>query len=148
MIRGMVAGLEARLKENPKDLAGWQRLGRSYTVLGNLEKAAWAYGKAAELAPKSAQALSDHAVALMRLSGNEKPLTLEAVLALRRLIALDANNAFALYFLGRAETEAGNPAAALVHWRKLMAQLPANSRMRPRLTQDIAKAEKALADKK
>ena len=43
---------------------------------------------------------------------------------------------------------AGNPAAALVHWRKLMAQLPANSRMRPRLAADIAKAEKALADKK
>ncbi len=146
MIRGMVSGLEARLKENPKDVAGWKRLGRSYTVLGDLQKAAWAYGKAAEQAPKSTEALADHAMALMRLSGAGKPLSLETVLALRRLIAADPDNAFALYFLGRAEKEAGNPAAALILWRRLLARLPDGSPMRPRLTRDIAEAEKALED--
>lgn len=147
MIRGMVSGLEARLKAKPDDLAGWKRLGRSYSVLGDHKKAAWAYGKAADLAPKSTSAQADYAVALMRLSGNDKPLSLEAVLVLRRLLALDPNNAFALYFLGRAEKEAGNLPAALVHWRKLMAQLPSNSPMRPRLSGDIDAAEKALRPK-
>lgn len=148
MIRGMVAGLEARLKETPDDLAGWRRLGRSYSVLGELKKAAWAYGKAAELAPRSTAVLADQAAALMRLAGNDKPLSLEVVLVLRRILALDDENAFALYFLGRAENEAGNPAAALAHWRKLLAQLPQNSPMRPRLSKDIAEAEKALNEKK
>jgi cytochrome c-type biogenesis protein CcmH len=35
----MVAGLAARLKENPNDLEGWQRLIRAYTVLGEPDKA-------------------------------------------------------------------------------------------------------------
>jgi cytochrome c-type biogenesis protein CcmH len=34
MIEGMVAGLDQRLRENPDDLEGWQRLIRSYVVLG------------------------------------------------------------------------------------------------------------------
>jgi cytochrome c-type biogenesis protein CcmH len=39
MIRGMVARLADRLKENGGDLAGWQRLLRAYMVLGERDKA-------------------------------------------------------------------------------------------------------------
>jgi len=38
-IGAMVAGLAARLKANPDDSAGWQRLIRAYAVLGDKEKA-------------------------------------------------------------------------------------------------------------
>ncbi len=38
-IRGMVAGLAARLAQNGADPEGWQRLVRAYTVLRELEKA-------------------------------------------------------------------------------------------------------------
>lgn len=39
MIRGMVAQLAERLQENPNDLRGWERLARSYEVLGETGKA-------------------------------------------------------------------------------------------------------------
>jgi cytochrome c-type biogenesis protein CcmH len=39
MIRGMVAQLADRLKENGNDIAGWQRLLRAYMVLGERDKA-------------------------------------------------------------------------------------------------------------
>jgi cytochrome c-type biogenesis protein CcmH len=39
MIRGMVARLADRLKENGSDVEGWQRLMRAYIVLGEREKA-------------------------------------------------------------------------------------------------------------
>lgn len=39
MIQGMVQRLAERLKENPDDLAGWQRLERAYRVMGEAEKA-------------------------------------------------------------------------------------------------------------
>jgi cytochrome c-type biogenesis protein CcmH len=39
MIRGMVAQLAGKLKENGGDLAGWQRLLRAYMVLGERDKA-------------------------------------------------------------------------------------------------------------
>ncbi|MCB1452597.1 MAG: c-type cytochrome biogenesis protein CcmI [Rhizobiaceae bacterium] len=39
MIEGMVAQLDARLRDNPDDAAGWQRLIRSYSVLGKTDDA-------------------------------------------------------------------------------------------------------------
>lgn len=49
MIAGMVASLAERLKENPADKRGWEMLGRSYTVLGEHEKAKQAFDKAKAL---------------------------------------------------------------------------------------------------
>ena len=42
-IRAMVEGLDARLRQNPKDLEGWLRLMRSRMVLDEPDKAAAAY---------------------------------------------------------------------------------------------------------
>jgi cytochrome c-type biogenesis protein CcmH len=39
MIEQMVAGLDERLRQNPRDLEGWQRLVRSYQVLGKPDDA-------------------------------------------------------------------------------------------------------------
>ena len=39
MIRGMVARLADRLKENGNDIEGWQRLLRAYIVLNERDKA-------------------------------------------------------------------------------------------------------------
>lgn len=46
MIRGMVARLAERLKEDSGDVAGWQRLLRAYMVLGDRDKAKGAAGEA------------------------------------------------------------------------------------------------------
>ena len=46
MIRGMVDGLAARLKNDGSDLDGWVRLVRSYKVLGESDKAQAAIGDA------------------------------------------------------------------------------------------------------
>ena len=39
MITSMVARLDERLKENPRDVEGWRRLIRSYVVLGKTDEA-------------------------------------------------------------------------------------------------------------
>ncbi|MFN3321023.1 MAG: c-type cytochrome biogenesis protein CcmI [Allorhizobium sp.] len=39
MIRGMVAGLDARLKEDPNNFEGWMRLVRSYAMLKEMDRA-------------------------------------------------------------------------------------------------------------
>lgn len=46
MVRGMVARLADRLKEDSSDVAGWQRLLRAYMVLGERDKAKGAAGDA------------------------------------------------------------------------------------------------------
>jgi len=45
-VNAMVAGLAARLKTAPDDLSGWQRLIRSYVVLGEKDKARAALSRA------------------------------------------------------------------------------------------------------
>jgi cytochrome c-type biogenesis protein CcmH len=47
--KAMVAGLAARLKENPDDPAGWQRIIRAYAVLGERAEAQTAAGQARKI---------------------------------------------------------------------------------------------------
>ncbi|TIX08289.1 MAG: c-type cytochrome biogenesis protein CcmI, partial [Mesorhizobium sp.] len=46
MIETMVAGLDEKLKQNPRDVEGWIRLIRSYAVLGKTDQARDALGRA------------------------------------------------------------------------------------------------------
>ena len=46
MIEGMISQLDERLKENPDDAAGWQRLIRAYAVMGRKDDAAAALSRA------------------------------------------------------------------------------------------------------
>lgn len=71
MIRGMVAGLAARLEENPDDVEGWRRLARSREVLGELEGASEAYTKALELEPDHPETLLRGAIAAGQLGERE-----------------------------------------------------------------------------
>lgn len=52
MIRGMVDRLAARMEEEPDNVEGWQRLGRAWQVLGEIEKSRHAYGRAVKLLPE------------------------------------------------------------------------------------------------
>jgi cytochrome c-type biogenesis protein CcmH len=130
MIRGMVEGLEARLKENPNDLEGWKRLGRAYTVLKDHAKAAEAWRRAAALAPGDAAVLADLAAALIQARPEGQELTPELVGVLRRLIAADPDNALALFYLGVAEAEAGNKDEARRLFTRLLQRLPADAPVR------------------
>ena len=57
MIETMVARLDERLKENPRDQEGWQRLVRSYVVLGKTDDARAALSRGiAALGEKSPEA--------------------------------------------------------------------------------------------
>ena len=51
MINAMVERLAARLEQQPDDVEGWSRLGRSYMVLHRPDKAREAYARALQLRP-------------------------------------------------------------------------------------------------
>src|SRR5947209_912833 len=54
MILAMVGNLAARLQQQPDDVDGWARLGRSYMVLNEPQKAREAYAHAVKLKPDDA----------------------------------------------------------------------------------------------
>jgi cytochrome c-type biogenesis protein CcmH len=55
MILAMVGKLASRLESQPDDVEGWARLGRSYMVLNQPDKAREAYARAVKLKPNDAQ---------------------------------------------------------------------------------------------
>ena len=57
---------------------------------------------------------------------------------LRKLLAKDANNALALFYLGLAEAEAGNKAEAARHWKKLLERLPPDAPIRELIQKRLA----------
>lgn len=138
MIRGMIATLEAKLKDNPRDLEGWKRLGRARMVLEEFAKAAEAYRRAHELAPDDVPVLADYAAALIRAQPEGKEITPEGVIVLKKLLAKDANNGLALFYLGLVAAEAGNKEEAAAHWKKLLERLPADAPIRDLIQKRLA----------
>ena len=124
MIRGMVARLAERLEDEPGDLDGWLRLGRSYGVLGEPQKSRDAYAQAAALSPDDPDILQSYVTAIMAARPEDATVPMEAVVVLRQLATVDAENPSALWLLGRAEAESGNMDAARGLWRRLLALLP------------------------
>jgi cytochrome c-type biogenesis protein CcmH len=137
-IRGMVAGLAAKLAASPDDPAGWQRLGRSYMVLNQPKDAAEAYARAAALAPGDAAAALGRAEALLAIDGDAAPLSRDTVDAFRKVLALDADQPEGLYYLGLAASQRGDTDEARQLWQRLLGRLdPAGS--------DAAEVGKRLA---
>ena len=124
MIRAMVARLAARLEDEPGDLDGWRRLGRSYDVLGETELARDAYARAADLAPGDVAALAAYADALGRAAPADGPVSAESVAVYRRLLTLDGDSPVALWHLGLAAAQSGYDDEAGALWRRLLAVLP------------------------
>ncbi len=120
MIRGMVEGLAERLEENPGDLAGWLRLGRALSVLGELDKSADAYGRAVALSPDNVRVLTLYAMAVLRLRNPDDPLDPDLLRLFERLRTLEPRHPLALYYLGRYAFERGRDAEGKAYWRKLL----------------------------
>ena len=66
MIQTMVAGLDARLRENPQDPEGWARLLRSYVMLGDKQAASDALARGRQALGED----SDAARELVALAGS------------------------------------------------------------------------------
>ena len=129
-IRGMVDGLEAKLQAAPDDADGWRRLARARLVLGEQDKAIAALTEADKRKPNDPAILADLAESLLRASPDVNKPSPQAIAVLRRLLAADANNALALYFLSAVEADAGNKPAARDMLDRLLKQIPADAPQR------------------
>jgi len=123
MIRSMVDGLAARLEDNPEDVDGWLRLGRSQLVLGEPDKAIEAYRKARALAPENPDAVMGEAEA--RLAAAERiegvPEVSDRLSTLLREVAeLQPDNPQPHWYLGLHALQAGDVAGARESWQRVL----------------------------
>jgi len=130
MIEGMVAGLAARLQENPDDLEGWRRLGRSYLVLNKRDEAIEAYRRATEVAPDNIEVLLDYAHALFPPGTSERDIPPAFSTVIAQVLKLEPDNAEGLFFGGLLAVRRGDNAEARDLWSRLVEKLPADSPIR------------------
>jgi cytochrome c-type biogenesis protein CcmH len=121
MIRAMVQRLADRMEKTPDDVDGWQRLARSYNVLGERDKARAAIDHAVRLKPGDVgvQLSLAEIQKAAAASGNDTPA--DFVATMRTVLKLDPANIQALYYVGLAEQKAGHTGQARVLWNKALA---------------------------
>lgn len=126
MVRDMMARLAERLETNPDDLEGWLRLARSYGVLGEHEKAADAYERAAVLRPGDVTIPLRAVEALLTGRAVTDALPERAIAILRRIEGVRPEEPAVLWYLGLVSAQDGQKARALDYWHRLMKGLPAD----------------------
>jgi cytochrome c-type biogenesis protein CcmH len=124
-VEAMVAGLAARLRENPEDTEGWKMLGRSYAVLGRFPDAVAAYAKAAQRAPRDAPLLVDFADVLAMSRGGS--LEGEPEQLIRRALDIEPANLKALALAGTAAYDRKDFKSAAGYWQRMLPLVPPES---------------------
>ena len=124
MIEAMVAKLAERLAQEPGDEAGWEKLGRSYAVLGHGAAAADAYGKAAALKPSDPGLKLAAAEALLAGLKPEDAMPPRALTLLRDVEPALPEEPAVLWYLGLAAARGGQNDQARDYWTRLSKVLP------------------------
>jgi cytochrome c-type biogenesis protein CcmH len=137
MVRGMVAQLAARLRSQPDDVEGWLRLGRSYAVLRENDKAVDAYEHAARLRPEDVDIKLLTFDAMIAGAAPSEPLPSKALALLHQVEAVRPDQPQVLWYLGLEAARAGHLDDAKRNWTRLLGELPPGS-------QDATLVRKAL----
>ncbi len=137
----MIAALEAKLKNQPNDAAGWNMLARSYGTIGQFGEAARAYAKLSELVPDNSSVLADYADALaMALGGNLQGKPQELI---DRALKLNPQDGKALNLAGSAAYQAKNFTKAGEYWRSLLKLIPPDDQYASQVRAAIADADRS-----
>jgi len=139
MIRGMVSGLAARLESEPDDYDGWMMLGRSYTVLDNVDGALGAYEKAMALKPAEIDPKMQYANLMITQTDLDAPGPLPAPLTqtMNDVLKLSPYQPDALFISGLADAKEGDAAAARAKWERALNEQPQTSPLRAEINRRI-----------
>jgi len=135
MIQGMVAGLAARLESEPNDYDGWMMLGRSYTVLDNIDGALDAYERAMALKPADMNSKLQFA-SLMIVKTDldaQEPLPASLTDVMADVLEIHPSQPDALFIAGLAQAKSGNIMAAREHWEQALGAAPKGSPLKAEL---------------
>lgn len=117
-----IAQLEKSLARDPDQAEGWMLLGMAYQRQGELAKSRDAYGRAAELAPDNPEALTEAAQS-RAMAAPDRRFDAKAVAMLQAALQASPDHQRARWFLGVAQRQAGEDAAAAKTWEPLLGQL-------------------------
>jgi cytochrome c-type biogenesis protein CcmH len=115
----IVSTLAERLERQPDDVDGWMMLGRSYQALEEYDQAIAAFEQAFELEQgKNPETMVALAIALMEQQGGQ--MSDRATRLFENALAVDPNNANALFYSGGGAAQRGDTALAAERWEILL----------------------------
>jgi cytochrome c-type biogenesis protein CcmH/NrfG len=116
----MVAALESRLAQNPRDLEALLGLGRIYLQSGQMPKAIELYKRALEVDSNNVSALSGLAMILTQAGHSD-----QALMLFDRALAINPQVPMALLFKGRILYEEKKDfAGAIANWEQFLSVMP------------------------
>lgn len=138
-LEGLVVRIERHLKDQPDDLRGWELIAPAYLELGRFDDAANAWTRAMLIDGITAERLVARGEA--RALADDGSVGPDARADFEKAASLDPDQPRAQYFLGVAEIEAGDRAAALARWKALLERAPEGASWAPGLRARIAELE-------
>lgn len=138
-IEGLVAKLEARLRDRP-DPEGYLILARSYMAMQRYPLAVAAYERAGDAVMQDPDVLADYADASAAAAGGViagKPLEL-----VMRALALDPNHLKALALAGTEAFNRQDFKTAIAYWERMQSVVPADSQYGQTIAASLAEARK------
>ncbi len=119
----LIAQLETRLKDDPKDAKGWGLLGRSYVAMGRMDDAAKAFASAVELTdPPDADLIGEYGETLVAAAGGRVVPAAES--AFEQILAIQPDDPRARYYLALANLEKNDRPGAIAALKTLLASAP------------------------
>jgi cytochrome c-type biogenesis protein CcmH len=116
----MIAALEGRLSQNPRDLEALVGLGRIYLQTGQMSKAIDVYKRALDVDGNNVSALSGMAMILAQAGHSD-----QALILFDRALAINPQVPMALLFKGRILYEDKKDyAAAIASWEQFLRMMP------------------------
>jgi cytochrome c-type biogenesis protein CcmH len=124
-VEEMVAGLAARMVQNPEQVEGWLLLGRSHVALQRYDEAVQAYARAFALQPENATVMTRYAEALAL--ANDNILAGRPAELIQQALDLEPQNPDALWLSAMSHAQRGQYPDAIVQLRSLLQSLAADS---------------------
>ena len=145
-----VAGLVAKLKENPANADGWALLGRAYQSMGKFTESRDALKHAFDLMPDNHDLTVEYAQALA-LTNDGRRIAGESRQLIEGVLKADPDHQRALWLIGISDYQAADYNAAITAWNRLLPALPPGSDIAESVRNQIADAQKlggtvAIAD--
>jgi len=124
----MVQGLEEKLySSNSDNISDWQKLGRSFLVLGEIEKSIKAYTRAYLLDDENVESIKGLAEAKLLNIEPGVRINEEVLKLFNKIILKESNNPLALWVLAEEEIKLGNLNRARILLNNLLLQLSSDS---------------------
>ena len=142
-----IAGLAAKLKQNPNDVEGWSLLGRAYEATERFTEARDALAHAHALAKDDVDVTVAYAEALA-LSTDARRIEGEPRALIEGVLKTAPDHQRGLWLLGIGEYQRGEYDAAIAAWTHLIDVLPKDSDILPSVREQIAQAEGARGGRK